>query len=280
MTDLFELEWAGGIVEHHYRAALARTDDLAWTTLDPSRYDASLVEASRKVWTDVVMSEYAAVVAFADVVSALAMAKAPLDLLGLASTFVADEVRHVELASRLVMQLGGAAARRFEPARFALRPSPGISPMQRANELVLRVSCIAEEFAGKTTIPTMRATTHPLIRDVYETIMRDEALHCRLGPLYFEWANERIDDAERERLGRVALAELGAYAELAKRTPGPVVDDRTREGWHIEQIHELGWLESAKYVPLVRSVVREQIIPSLRKIGLTLSDAEVDALMA
>jgi hypothetical protein len=108
--------------------------------------------------------------------------------------------------------------------------------------------------------------------------MREEALHCRFGPLYFEWAMDRIDDAERARLGSVALSELAVYANLAKRTPGPVVDNRTREGWHLDEIHELGWIESAAYVPLVHSVVKEQIAPSLRSLGFPVPEAEIDAM--
>ena len=39
--------------------------------------------------------------------------------------FVADEVRHVELASRLLVQLGGAAALPFEPeAPEPFEPEP------------------------------------------------------------------------------------------------------------------------------------------------------------
>ena len=50
-------------------------------------------------------------------------------------------------------------------------------------------------------MPIMRETTHPLLRSVYESILRDEARHRRFGTLYFEWAVDRLDVAERERLG-------------------------------------------------------------------------------
>lgn len=38
------------------------------------------------------------------------------------------------------------------------------SAFERANELILRVSCIAETFRGSTTAGVMRTTTHPLTR--------------------------------------------------------------------------------------------------------------------
>ncbi|HEX7668312.1 MAG TPA: ferritin-like domain-containing protein, partial [Polyangiaceae bacterium] len=190
MTELFTLEWLGGVAEHHFRKARPE-DDLPWGSLDASHYSASLLAAAREVWTGVAMSEYAAICAFSEVVGALAAARAPLDLIGMTSDFLADEVHHVELASRLLMRLGGAAPKPFDAARLTPTTAPGLTPLQRASELVVRVGCIAETFASETAVPMMRETTHPLVRAVYQTILRDEARHCRFGSLYFEWAGER-----------------------------------------------------------------------------------------
>jgi len=179
MTELFNLEWFGGVAEYHYRKARP-ADDLPWDSLDASKYPVDLVRAAREVWTGVALSEYAAVSSFAAVVHALAAARAPLDLIGMTSDFLADEAHHVELASRLLMRLGGAAPRPFEPDRLSPVTPAALTPLQRANELALRIGCIAETFASETAVPMMRGTRHPLVHAVYETILRDEARH-RLG---------------------------------------------------------------------------------------------------
>lgn len=280
MSDLFDIEWMGGVAEYHYRKARPTVGDFDWQSLDPSRYEPSLVFATQKVWTDVTMSEYAAISAFSAVVGALTEVRAPLDLIGMTSDFVTDEVRHVELLSQLVMQLGGAAPRPFDPSRLAPRVGPALSAFQRANELALRVGCIAEAFAGATATPMMRATRHPLVRAVYTSILRDEARHRRFGTLYFEWAADRLDDAERTRLGRVALAELRAYAPLWTKPPSPVTNDRTVEGWHVDDIHDLGWLESIRYVTLAKSVVKNEIVPNLRTLGLVVDEQELQAVLS
>ncbi|MFI5306995.1 MAG: ferritin-like domain-containing protein [Polyangiales bacterium] len=284
MSDRFELEWMGGVAEHHFHKARPGVDDFAWDTLDPARFSEAAVIAARNVWTDVAHSEYVAIAAFSDVVAALTLAKAPLDLIGMTGDFLADEARHVELASRLVMQLGGAALRAFEPERLSPRLSPDLTPFQRANELALRIGCIAEVYAGGTAAPMMRTTTHPLVRSVYASILRDEARHKRFGSLYFEWAGERLDDAERERLARVALSTLASYAPLWRKfmrlTPGTtdvVVD--TRSFLRDEEVYALGWVPPVQYVPLALSVVRDQIVPGLRAIGIALPQAEVEALL-
>ena len=49
---------------------------------------------------------------------ALVDVRAPLDLLGMTSDFLADECSHVEIASRLAMELGGAAPRMVDFDRF------------------------------------------------------------------------------------------------------------------------------------------------------------------
>ena len=276
VTEVFTLEWSGGVAEHHYRKARPE-DAIPWETLDARRYSEPLLAQAREIWTGVALSEYAAIAAFSEVVSALVTARAPLDLIGMTSDFLADEVYHVELASRLLMQLGGAATKTFEPAELAPRPAAGLTPRQRANELALRVGCIAETFASATAVPMMRETTHPVVRAVYQTILRDEARHRRFGSLYFEWASPALDGAECERLGHVAIHALSAYAPLW-RNAAQVAEAPAK--FRPEEIHELGWIEPAPYVVLARHAVTNEIIPELEALGVVLPAAELAALLA
>jgi hypothetical protein len=273
--DLFELEWAGGVAEHYFRKARP-TNDFDWASLDPARYPPSLVVAAREVWTGVAIAEYAAIAAFSQVVGALTAARAPLDLIGMTGDFLADEVLHVELASRLLMRLGGAAPKEFDPSKLGLNLSAGLNPMQRANELALRIGCVSEVFASATAGPIMLETTHPLVRSVHERIIRDEARHCRFGSLYFEWASEQLDEREKERLGRVAIDAIAGYAPLWRRAanlpPSPVE-------WQGFDVHELGWIEPARYVPLARGAVRDKVVPPLRALGLVLPESELELLL-
>ena len=83
----FELEWTGGPAAHHFRKARPEIDDLPWDTLDPRAYPPELVAAVRGSWTELAINEYRAFAFFAEVLHALALARAPLDLLGMASDF-------------------------------------------------------------------------------------------------------------------------------------------------------------------------------------------------
>jgi hypothetical protein len=277
VTELFAIEWMGGVAEHYFRRARPLEDEIPWDSLDPAQYREAAVAAARRVWTEVAISEYAAIASFSQVVSALAEARAPLDLIGMTSDFLADEVKHVELASRLLMRLGGAAPRSFDPTHLAMRPSAGLTPLARANELALRVGCIGETYASGTAVPMMRATGHPVVRAVYETILRDEARHVRFGSLYFQWADELIDAAERARLAQVALQTLKHYALLwQRRAPAPNDPNAASEA----EARELGWFQHAEYKPLALRTVREEILPGLRALKLPLPEAELEALLA
>ncbi len=264
----FEIEWMGGAAEHRFRKARPGIEDLPWGTLEVSEYSAAAVEYARGSWTDVAINEYRAIVGFSDVLRALVEVKAPLDLLGMTSDFLADECSHVELASRMAMDLGGGAPRMVDLQNFVVRPQ-GLAPFQLANELVLRVSCIAEAFSGGTATVSLAETSHPLPRAVYETILRDEAHHRRLGGLYFEWALSRIDEGDLRRLGKVlfqSLCALSPFWKVPGRTP--------TTGLSSADLQALGWLGTARFAPVAREVVIRDILDPLASIGIAVSDEE------
>src|SRR5579883_1192549 len=105
MKAPFELDWMGGAAEHYFRKARPGTAELPWGTVDTSRYEPIAVTYARSAWTDSVINEYRAITSFSEVARALLDVRAPLDLIGMASEFLADECAHAEMASRLAMEL-------------------------------------------------------------------------------------------------------------------------------------------------------------------------------
>jgi len=277
MMEPFELEWMGGAAEHHFRKARPGIEELPWGTLDVSAYPPEVADAARATWTDAAYTEYKAVIAFSEVLRAMCEAKAPLDLIGMASSFVADEVVHVELSSRMAMELGGAVPRQVNYEALYPPPPPSLSAFERCNDVVLRVSCVAEAFSGKMAVASLRSTTHPLTRAVLERIVADESLHYRLGGLYFEWASEQMEDSERERLARVALATLKAIVPNL----GPKRDTRSaRYRATLGQIQDIGWVETRLFKEQVREAVRQTIVAPLAALGIVVPLADVESLLA
>jgi hypothetical protein len=277
MKRAFELEWMGGAAEHFFRKARPGIDEMPWGTLDTSGYPPEVVDAARATWTESAYTEYRAVAAFSDVLRAMCAAGAPLDLIGMASGFVADEVVHVELASRMAMELGGAVERPVDYADLYPTASPSLTPLERCNETVLRVSCIAEALSGALAVHSLRETTHPLTRAVLERIVADESLHHRLGALYFEWASEEMSDAERARLSAVAARSLRTFAPMfrARRDPR---SGRFRAS--PEQIRDIGWIDARVYGQRARAAVLEGIVAPLASYGIAVPEDELTALFA
>lgn len=279
MGEPFDLEWLGGIAERHFRKVRPGVDEMPWGTLDPSRYPVELVDRARISWTEAAFNEYCTASAFADLLGAMLAAKAPIDLIGMASDFVADEVLHVELTSRIAMELGGGAPYVIDFENLHRRPSPDLSPLQRANELVVHVCCVGEAFSLPMLASAFGSATHPLTRAVLERIVKDEAPHGRLGWLYLEWASDRIDARERDRLADVAVETIALLAPLWQRLQSRVEDGLTTEGYLLEHVRELGWTESSLYKERARKAIEDDVVAPLGRFGIRPDPTRLDALL-
>ena len=280
MRQPFDLDWLGGPAERAFRKIRPGVDAFPWGTLDPGRYPPLLVDRARVSWTEAAWNEYCTAAAFTTLLRAMLEARVPLDLIGMASDFVVDEVLHVELTSRIAMELGGGAPYEVDFTELTLPGTPGLTPFQRANEEIVRTCCVAEAFSVPMLATCLSSAAHPLTRAVLQQIVKDEAPHGLLGTYYLEWAANHMDDAERTRLGGVALAMLELYApywsQLTSRTVGGI----TTEGFAIEHVHELGWAEAETYARTARQTVRNDILAPLAAFGIHVDSEAVEALLA
>lgn len=275
----FELEWQGGAPERLFRR---RRDarDLPWETLDPRDFPPALVARARASWTEGAFSEYCSAAAFADVQKALLEVGAPIDLIGAAGEFVADEMLHVELNARVVMALGGAPPVRVDLEAMTPRPTPGLDALQRACDVVVRTCCVGEALSVPLIGGTRAAARHSLVGAVLERVVHDEGPHAALGGWFLDWAQDRFDDAERTRLADVALDALGGVAarwrDLGPPSPDGAVTD---EGFLVADVNALGWLDAGDYLQVARRAVRERVVEPLARFGVELPPARVAAVL-
>lgn len=241
-----------------------------WASLDPARYPAELVRRARRSWTENAFNEYCTFIVLGQMLKALGEAQAPLDLARMASRFPEEEIVHIELCARMATALGGLWPRSFDPDGVAVALDPSLSPRQRADELVVRICCVGEAFSLPMLGGAMRSAAHPLSRAVLTTIVEDEALHGRFGYLYLAWAAGEWTPAERDRLGKAASTALTAFAPLWQRLTSSVALGVTREGFLLEHVHELGWMESTAYRALALETVERAVRAPLAKLGLQL----------
>jgi hypothetical protein len=276
----FDLEWFGEGAEKYFRGIRPGIEEMPWSSLDASAMPRKLVERARISWTEAAYNEYCTAAAFAQLVSAMLAARAPVDLVAMAGDFIADEMLHVELTSRLAMQLGGGAPYDIDFAKLDIAPSrANLSPREKCNEVVVRLCCVGEAFSVKMLGGSLRSASHPLTRAILDRIVRDEAPHGLLGWMYLEWADEEMAAAERARLGEVAVSALEQFAPLYQRLRSKVTDGVTSEGFRIDDVRALGWMESTEYAALARDAVVMNVVRPLARHGIVVPEADVARLV-
>ena len=113
---LFTTEWLGGAAERLFQAHRGdRIAEIQWSQIATRHLDDAERDRLRTVWTQSAHQEWCAAGAFATLQQHLLLARAPVDLIGMAGRFVADEMVHVELASRMAMAYGGGVPLAYEP---------------------------------------------------------------------------------------------------------------------------------------------------------------------
>jgi hypothetical protein len=259
--ELFELELLGGPVETRYRRVRPEIEAMPWGTLDVSRHPPALVAAARDSWTRAAFQEHRTGIAMALTLKALMEARAPLDLIALATRFPLDELVHVELCSRMAMELGGAVPIVHDPDRLVARPLEGVDPLLRCGDLIVRFFCVGEALSIPMLRGTMRASEHPLPRAVLGRIVRDEAAHGAFGWMFLDWALPHYAAHDLEVLARAADQTIDRVKDnweaIRKRPKGPK-----------SAVHSLGWMETDAYLELAERSLERNVLRPLRARGL------------
>ena len=216
--NIFELEWRGGATAKRLHMRRTGIDDLPWGTLRKHDYDQTHQIEARAIWSNGVFTEYASAAAFSALTSALLECGAPVDLVAMCADIVVDEMFHVELSSRVTMELGGALPIDFDLANVAPAPST-YRPLMKAAELAVVTSCVSESLSVPAMARSRVLATEPLCRAVLDRLLADEGPHSRLGFWFLDWAAEHLSDAERGELAATAVTTIEAYTSLWQDAP-------------------------------------------------------------
>jgi len=259
VTEL-ALEAMGGLWSKRLDKRRAGLHDLDWSGITREATP-ELVVAAREVWTRSAFSEYASGAAFAAIASHLLAARAPIDLIAAAGDFVADEMFHAELASRVAMALGGAVPLDVDFEKL-VRPPAGEGPLLRAAELIVRSCCVGESLTVPVLKQSRRAAGSPIIEAVISRILRDEAQHAQLGWWFLDWAE--LTPADRAHLGAVAGTTIRGFGALFGG------ECRASEG--------LGALPCAQFDGTFLEAVAHDVVAPLAARGIVVPEGDVAAL--
>jgi hypothetical protein len=272
--EIFEVDFTTGPAWALHQRDVGRLDEAYdWASLDPARYPPLLVERARLGWTENAFNEFCTAAAMGQLIAAMGQARVPLDLWSLACRFPVEELVHVELCARLAMRLGGGAPIAYDPESLRIDIDDSSTPLERCNELVVRLLCVGEALSLPLLTGCMRSATHPLVRAVLTHIVRDEAMHGRLGFLYLDWIGDELSLAERDRLGRAAADTIAHHAPIWEKLRSRTVDGITSEGFALADVRALGWMESSEYARLARAELDESVRGPLAHYGIAVPRA-------
>jgi hypothetical protein len=265
--ELFELELLGGSTEQRFRRMRPEVEAMPWGTLDLSgSTEADLVNA-RKAWTGAAYQEHRTGAGCALTLRALIEARAPVDLVAVASRFPLDEMVHVELCARMAMEFGGGTEIVHDPKAMIREPALELSPLMQAADCAVRFFCVGEAIS----IPLLRGTWHAarqtLPKAVLGRIVKDEAAHGVFGFTFLDWAAEQLDERDRAHLARTAdLAITGIHSLWDDIKRRPKAPDST--------VHALGWMQTDAYLDLARRSMRSKVIDPLLERGIPVRSTE------
>ncbi len=258
--QLFELELFGEGVERRYRKMRPEVEEMPWGTLDTSTLAPSAVIAARKAWTGAAYQEHRTGIACAATLRALIEARAPLDLVAVATRFPLDEMVHVELCARMAMELGGGTEIVHDPDAMIVDAEKELTPLMRAADLVVRVFCVGEALSIPLLRGTRNAAQHPLPKAVLARIVKDEAAHGIFGFTFLDWAVPELSEADRIYLGgradRVIQVIHRQWEKIAARP------SRSSGG------DALAWMQTDEYLALADKAMRENVVRPLLARGI------------
>jgi hypothetical protein len=214
-----------------------------------------------EAWTLRAEEEHRSAAIFGALGAAVLVDGFALDLAGLVSGTVADELRHAALCAELAQRFA-ASTPRVRMTRVVRRLERRPEPRWRALAILFVEGAIGETISSALFNAGRHATTEPCSRAALAHIARDEARHARR--FWEALATLTLDDGDRARLQeevRQAFAHLeqGILPSLRRLEAGEPFD---------AALAQLGVLAPERRVDAFYHALEVAVRPRLRHLGL------------
>jgi hypothetical protein len=252
----------------HRQRVLRQGDAEPAPAFDRASLAPDVVAAAAGGWLRLVETEYESVVIAGWMASALARLGAPLDVLGAFGRVVEDEIRHVDLCAQMVELLGGTPSVPRGPTPPFPISVDGAAAEEVEFELLAGLVgffCVFELLSADVFRAALAAAEIDLATWAIGEIHRDEAFHGAFG---FETAKlfvPRWSAPLRRRLGARVAAEVARFERALARpmVPGGEVPPALARG-----LAQLGLLQPAALLAIVRPVIAHELVPRLEDLGV------------
>lgn len=253
--------WMSGMpLDHeHHRLMRRRQVPIPWEKTTAGQLTTAERGRLAETWRRRAAAEYLAVSTFAVLAIDLVSAAAPADVLSHCVRSQLDEIRHAELAIRMVEIYGGKR----------ISPPPGMSrlpedktqtKLAQAVANTLLVSCVSETYATTVLTATRDLTTDPVAHAVLTSIYSDEVMHARLGWSYLRYGLERGGDDVR--------AAAAAMVPRALRGVANVIERERPIGEVTDAVRAHGLMTPGEERKIYSECVREVLIAGFEALGI------------
>ena len=270
LVDLFPADAAAWTSETPLRAEYARLmrgfhRPIPWEESHSKRLDPGLRAELARIWGERIPTEYRSITGFSTLSFDFIAAGAPVDLVAVCHRVCIDELRHTELAVKMVEIYGG----HIPPLPREISSMPAdesLTAVAQACRSAILLSCLGETFACTELAMLRDRAVDPVVRGVLTVFLADEIVHARVGWAYLAHALKTADERTKTSVAEAVPGYIaGIAANLFGTAEAPAVIDVTNDD---PRLGEHGVCSMREERDLYRAFVPDVFLPGLRAVGV------------
>ena len=270
LVDLFPADAAAWISETPLRAEYARLmrgfhRPIPWEESHAPRLEPGLRAELARIWGERIPTEYRSITGFSTLSFDFIAAGAPVDLVAVCHRVCIDELRHTELAVKMVETYGG----HLPPLPREISSMPAdesLTAVAQACRSAILLSCLGETFACTELAMLRDRAVDPVVHGVLTVFLADEIVHARVGWAYLAHALKTADERTKREVAEAIPGYIaGIAANLFGTADKPAVIDVTNDD---PRLGEHGVCSMREEQELYRAFVPDVFLPGLRAVGV------------
>ena len=270
LCDLFPADAAAWISETPLRAEYARFmrgfhRPIPWEKSHAPRLEPGLRAELARIWGERIPTEYRSITGFSTLSFDFIAAGAPVDLVAVCHRVCIDELRHTELAVKMVETYGG----HLPPLPREISSMPAdesLTAVAQACRSAILLSCLGETFACTELAMLRDRAVDPVVHGVLTVFLADEIVHARVGWAYLAHALKTADERTKREVAEAIPGYIaGIAANLFGTADKPAVIDVTNDD---PRLGEHGVCSMREEQELYRAFVPDVFLPGLRAVGV------------
>ncbi len=275
--DLFPADAAAWISDTPMRTEYARLmrgfhRPIPWEKTHAPQLAPEVRAELARIWGERIPTEYRSITGFSTLSFDFIAAGAPVDLVAVCHRVCIDELRHTELAVKMVEIYGGHLP--DLPREISSLPTDEtLTVVAQACRSAIVLSCLGETFACTELAMLRNRAVDPVVHGVLTIFLADEIVHARVGWAYLAHAFKTADAATRASVASAIPSYVaGIAANLFGTDEAPAAVDVTNDD---ERLANHGVCSMREEQDLYRTFVPDVFIPGLLAVGVPLDVAAV-----